>query len=256
MLEALDKYKFGLVAVFLTYMLIFVYSSATTFTYIKEPEPFLGQTRIEDKEEVLEITPDEIEVPPDYDLNLDAKNIAQSENDKREKSYDNFGPPKSSDQIAQDIKALEQQMKNEAGGSKERAEIQQLIDQRKEQQKAAQEAEKNKPTPTTNGSEFAHKGNNMVGWDLGDRGALNNNAGAVPIPGYTCGPQANGIVIIDIKTNNNGNVISAKFNASRSQNANGCMIEQALIYAKRARFEYSTKPNEQTGYIKYTFVYK
>lgn len=256
MLEALDKYKFGIVAVFATYMLIFVYSNATTFTYIEEPEPFLGQTRIEDKEEILEIIPDKIEVPTDYDVNQDIKNLAQSKNDKRERSYEDYGPPKSSDQIAQDIKALEAQMKQAAGGSEARAAIQQKIDQRKAQQKAAKEAERNNPTPTNSGSENAYAGFTMVEWDLGDRLAHNNNREAIRNPGYTCGDRANGIVIVDVKTNNNGDVISAKYNAARSKNATSCMIERAVKYAQMSRFEYSTKPNEQTGYIKYTFVYK
>lgn len=255
MLQALDKYKFGLVAVMMTYMIIFVYSNATRFDYMIEPEPYLEQTMIEDKEEVLEITPDKVEIPDDYQANADIKNLAQSKNDKRNASYEDYGPPKSSEEIAQDIKNLEAQMKNESGGSAARAEIQKLIDQRKAEQAAAKEAENN-TTQGTPGSDNKYAGYTMVEWDLADRLAHNNNIESIRNPGYTCGDKANGVVVVDVKTNFNGNVISAKYNPSRSSGATSCMIDRAIKYAKLSRFEYSNKANEQTGYIKYTFVYK
>lgn len=255
MLQALDKYKFGLLAVVMVYLIIFVYSKSATFEFEILHEPFLAETSIENKEEVLEITPEDVEVPIDFDFSADVKNIAQSKNDKRESSMTDYGPPKSSTQIAQDIKSLEAQMKQEAGGSAERAKLQRLIDQRKEEQKQAQNAENNS-TPVTNGSDKKYGGYTMVEWDLDDRKAHNNNIEAVRNPGYTCGDRATGVVVVDVKTNNNGNVISAKYNAARSKGATSCMIEQALKYAQLSRFEYSTKPSEQTGYIKYTFVYK
>lgn len=255
MLEALDKYKFGLLAVVMAYLVIFVYSKSAQFTYVIKHEPFLAETRIEDKEEILEITPDDIEVPADFNYNAEVKNMAQSKNDKRESSFDDYGPPKSSEEIAQDIKSLENQMKSEAGGSAERAKLQRLIDQRKADQQKAEQSENNS-TPTTNGSDNKYTGYTMVEWDLDDRMAHNNNIEAIRNPGYTCGDRANGVVVVDVKTNTNGNVISAKYNAGRSKGATACMIEKAVKYAKLSRFEYSTKPNEQTGYIKYTFVYK
>ncbi|MCR9172595.1 MAG: hypothetical protein NXI10_08895 [bacterium] len=255
MLDALDKYKFGLLAAVMTYMIIFMYSNAVTFDYIIERDPILAETTIEDKDEALEITPDEIDVPEDFDYNAEVKNLAQSKNDDREASYDDYGPPKSSNQIAQDIKALEAQMQQEAGGSAERAKLQRLIDQRKEEQKQAKESENN-TTPSTSGSDKKYAGYTMVEWDLDDRKAHNNNREAIRNPGYTCGDRANGVVVVDVKTNYNGNVISAKYNAARSTGATSCMIERAIQYAKMSRFEYSNKANEQTGYIKYTFVYK
>lgn len=255
MLEALDRYKFGLLAVVMVYLVIFVYSKSATFDYIIKHEPFLAETTIEDKEEILEITPDDIEVPQDFDYNAEVKNIAQSKNDQRESSMTDYGPPKSSAEIAQDIKALEAQMKSEAGGSAERAKLQRLIDQRKEQQILAQQTENNS-TPTSNGSDKKYGGFTMVEWDLDDRMAHNNNSEAIRNPGYTCDDKRNGVVVVDVKTNHNGNVISAKYNPSRSQGASNCMIQQAVKYAKLSRFEYSTKASEQTGYIKYTFVYK
>ncbi len=255
MLQALDKYKFGLLAVVLTYMIILMYTNTATFDYIIQRDPFLAETTIEDKEEILEITPDDIEVPEDFNYNADVKNIAQSKNDQRESSYDDYGPPKSSEEIAQDIKNLEAQMKTEAGGSAERAKIQRLIDQRKEQQEQVKKAENNS-TPSTPGSDKKYAGFTMVEWDLGNRLAHNNNIEAIRNPGYTCGDGANGVVVVDVKTNHNGNVISAKYNPSRSRGATSCMIEKAVKYAKLSRFEYSNKASEQTGYIKYTFVYK
>ncbi|XOV68465.1 MAG: hypothetical protein ACFHU9_04660 [Fluviicola sp.] len=255
MLQALDKYKFGLLAVVMTYMFIFMYSNATTFEYIIPAEPFLDDSRIENKEEILEITPEDVEVPEDFNFNSDAKNIAQSVNDKRESSMTDYGPPKSSNEIAQDIKNLEAQMKKEAGGSAERAKLQRLIDQRKQEQQQAKQEETN-TTPTSKGSDKKYGGNVMVAWDLSDRNPHNNNIDAIRKPNYLCDERSNGVVVIDVRTNHNGNVISAKYNPSRSSGATDCMVRNAIEYAKLSRFEYSNKSNQQTGWIKYTFVYK
>lgn len=255
MLDALDKYKFGLVAVCLTYMVIFVYSNAATFTYIEDPEPFLAESRIEGKEEILEITPDEIDVPDDFNYDANVKNASQSVNDDRQASEVDYGPRKSPTDIAQDIRDLEAQMKNEAGGSAERERIQGLIDQRKKEQQQAQNSGDDRPVPSP-GSKTKAAGPVLVFFDLGERMAHNHDSESVPPPSYLCDANSRGVVFIDIKTNHNGNVISAKYNASRSRGANTCMIQRSLEYAKKSRFEYSKKASEQTGYIKYTFVYK
>lgn len=255
MLEALDKYKFGIVAVFATYMLIFVYTNYQTFVYYPPVPPFLDQARIENKEEVLEITPDDIEVPDNFDFSSDVKNISQNVQDQREASYENYSENRSPQQIAQDIKALETQMKQEAGGSKERAKLQSLIDQRKEQQRQAKENAANNDASNLPASDKKYAGQTMVSWDLGGRAAYNNNDWYVRNPGYTCDGRK-GIVVIEVKVNGAGDVVSTTYNAGASQGANSCMIEKATKYAKMSRFAPSTKPGQQGGYIKYTFISK
>jgi hypothetical protein len=96
----------------------------------------------------------------------------------------------------------------------------------------------------------------MVDWDLSNRKPHNNNSYYVRNPGYTCNENANGIVVVNVRANKNGDIIAATYDETKSSNATTCMIENAIKYAKLSRFEYSTQTNQQTGYIKYTFVYK
>lgn len=257
MLELLDRYKFGVVAVFATYMIIFVYSNAATFTYTPPTQPFLDQAQIiqDDDEDDQEITPDDVEVPPDFDFSSNVKNMSQNVDDERDASFEKFSQKRSSAQIAQDIKNLETQLKDESGGSAKRAELQKLIDQRKAQQEEADRNAENNPDSNLPTSENKYAGQTMVSYDLSGRNAHNNNDWYVRNPGYTC-DGSNGIVVIDVKANKNGDVISAQYNAGASKGANQCMISKATEYAKKSRFMASSKSSQQTGYIKYTFVLK
>lgn len=254
MLEVFDKYKFGIIAAFLCYVVIFMYTNIVTYDYTIPVKPFLETDAIDPNPvEDIEITPDDIVVPDDFSA-LDAKNMSQNVHDDRNKSFENYSENRSSEQIKQDIKNLEKQMANEAGGSQERARIQSLIEKRKKEQEAAA-----KNTGESNSSQTTapnnYGGNTMVSYDLNGRKAHQNNDYYVRNPGYRC-DRANGIVVINVKANANGDVISAEFNAGASQNATSCMKEQALKYAKISRFSFSSDGSQQSGYIKYTFIYK
>ena len=254
MLDVFDRYKFGIIAAFTTYVAIFMYTNIVTYDYIIPIEPFTEHARILDKEEVLEITPDNIEIPPDYSMD-DVKNMSQNVHDNREASYEDFSENRTPEQIAQDIKNLEAQIKQEAGGSADRAELQKLIDQRKKEQELAAQNKKNDNSESGATSNKKYAGTTMVSWDLNGRKAYQNNDWYVRNPGYTC-DAANGVVVVNVKTNANGNVIWAEVNEGASRNTTACMKRQALEYAKKSRFEYSSDGGKQTGYIKYTFILK
>lgn len=254
MLEVIDRYKFGIVAAFTCYAAIFVYTNVVTYDYPIPVEPFINQTKIEDVEEVLEIEPEDIEVPPDYNM-VDVKNMSQNVHDDRQASYENYSENRTPEQVANDIKQLEAQMRQDAGGAEERAKLQKLIDQRKKEQQVMQNNSQNNSSENLTTAPNKYAGQTMVSWDLNGRKAHQNNDYYVRNPGYRC-DRANGIVIIDVKTNANGDVTSASYNEGASRNATPCMVDHALQYAKMSRFEYSSDGSKQTGYIKYTFVYK
>jgi len=95
----------------------------------------------------------------------------------------------------------------------------------------------------------------MVDWELSSRNPHQNNNWYVRNPGYTCGYGSVGRVTILIKVNQGGSVTLATYDASQSNGANSCMIEQALKYAKLSRFDYSGgAPSMQQGRITYTFI--
>jgi len=74
----------------------------------------------------------------------------------------------------------------------------------------------------------------------------------LPNPVYTCIDK--GLIHIDVKVNKQGNVTEAEYNKSKSSSRNECLIETALKYAKRSKFNSNfNSPEEQKGYITYSF---
>jgi hypothetical protein len=75
----------------------------------------------------------------------------------------------------------------------------------------------------------------------------------LPPPIYTC--LEGGTVVINIKVDNLGYVTEADFNAPSSNTSNGCLVENAIEYALKARFNSSAKMT-QIGTITYSFQSK
>ena len=72
----------------------------------------------------------------------------------------------------------------------------------------------------------------------------------LPNPVYTC--EESGKVVINITVDAQGYVIQAKYNKSSSSTSNGCLVDNAIYYAQKARFDTGDKP-KQTGTITYQF---
>lgn len=249
MLDLLDKYKYGIIAVFAAYMILFVYLQMSTYTQYFPIEPFHEGPRLEGVEE-LELTPDQIEVSTDF--NQDIKNMSRDQNDQREKSMTDYTENQSAEQIEQNIKDLEKQMFEEAGGEQER----QRIKEEMERQQALAEQKKKEETKEVakTGGDKSYSGSVMVEWTLADRNPHKRDNWYVRNPGYTCGYGANGVVTVEIKVTQGGEVASVTYLPTQSSGANQCMIDQALKYAKMSRFQYSANaPKIQAGLITYRF---
>lgn len=70
-------------------------------------------------------------------------------------------------------------------------------------------------------------------------------------PVFTC--ESSGKVVITIRVNASGRVIKAAYNKVLSTTQNGCLIDSALEYAQRSRFNTLTAMNDQQGLITYNF---
>ena len=75
----------------------------------------------------------------------------------------------------------------------------------------------------------------------------------LPIPIYLC--EDGGKIVINITVNDNGNVIDTYVNNS-SNSDNQCLIDSALEYAKKAKFNASPGKKTQLGSITFNFVGK
>ena len=79
---------------------------------------------------------------------------------------------------------------------------------------------------------------------------VNRNNFKLPPPIYTC--IEGGKVVINIKVNALGYVTEADFNSKSSGTDNGCLVDNAIAYALKARFSSSDKAF-QKGTITYLF---
>ena len=244
-----DRYKYGIIAAFASYIAIFMYLQMVTYTQYYPIEPFFEEPRL--------IIPDEIQLKTD---NIQAtpmesgevKNIARDRNDTRKRSMENWSQNKASSRdVEQDVRNYEKQLFESSGGAKERERIKQEMENRKSNQKPSSTSPKE--NTSTAGGNTAYAGSVMVDWSLNGRTPHQNNNWYVRNPGYTCGHGSSGRITVRITVNQNGDVINAV--PSSTGSANGCMIEQALKYAKMSRFNFSgTAPKTQEGTIVYSFI--
>ena len=72
----------------------------------------------------------------------------------------------------------------------------------------------------------------------------------LPNPVYTC--EESGKVVVNITVDDQGRVIEASYNKASSSTANGCLIDNAIYYARKARFNKDSKI-KQLGTITYLF---
>ncbi len=73
-------------------------------------------------------------------------------------------------------------------------------------------------------------------------------------PLYTCPDYMKGLIVIDIEVDQNGNVVTAKFNKEKSGVEYKCLIETAVQAAYESFFNSdSSAPSLQKGYITYNF---
>ena len=72
----------------------------------------------------------------------------------------------------------------------------------------------------------------------------------LPPPIYTC--IEGGKVVVNIEVDDTGKVVDADFNARSSDTSNGCLVENAVAYALKAKFS-SHQRSAQQGTITYIF---
>lgn len=79
-----------------------------------------------------------------------------------------------------------------------------------------------------------------------------HNIAPIPVPIYTV--RVGGLVVVDVKINNEGRVVFAQINKEKTTCPNQDAYEKATTYARRARFNVdTTAPSQQEGFISYLF---
>lgn len=121
------------------------------------------------------------------------------------------------------------------------AKVKELAKQREEKKQLLGEREAQKEERTNN---LAAR-RTSVSYSL-----IGRNNYKLPPPIYTC--IEGGKVVINIEVDAVGNVIDASFNAKSSGTSNGCLVDNAITYALKAKFNTSSKAL-QKGTITYLF---
>jgi len=250
LLDALDRYKYGLVAALATMMLVFMLLKMLSHTEYYKIEAFPEYGRVEmTPEEEIQLQASNIMAPTE-----DVKNMSRDENDQRERSNDNYSQNSmTADEMVQSVYDMERQMYADAGGEAEREEIRKMIEERKRNEQNQQNNSQDKPTQS--GGDNAPEGSVMVSFNVPKHTAYQGNNWYVRNPGYTCPQGSSGVVTVMVRVDQSGNVISATYDPAQSSGANSCMIQKAEQYAKKSRFNFnSSAAKSQQGWIKYTFV--
>lgn len=259
MLDFIERYKFAILGTVIFHVGIFFY---TNFVTIQRPYALLQP------ELPFEVPLDDVPIDPAIMEMLDMKqqnaslgdqnqqitNTVSDQNDRRDRSYENFSTQEMDAQVMNNAKNLEQQYFDEWASThtgsqtgKQNSDASMDVNTNRQQQADRNQTYSNQID--TQGSNAA-AGDVMASFNLKDR-----KAHALEKPGYTC--NSAGTVTIEIKVGRDGDVQSVTYLPGSSSNATECMIEQSIKYAKRSRFSYSsTAPALQTGTITYKFVSK
>ncbi len=245
-LDYIEKYKFAIIATLVFHLAFFLWSNFVTVKDI---------TRIPPPEVDIEIPLDDIEFDEDMmemlELNKEPlpsqnlANMATDANDTREKSYEDYSTYEEdfSEQSQMTAEELEAQFFKEVASEANSDKHSELENLDKHELKKYDKSTKN----TTSGGKNAYAGEVMISYNLKGRKAY-----SLPNPGYTC--NGSGVVVVQIKVDKSGSVKFADYSSSLSNRATECMIEKALKFAKKSRFDYVSNAGLQTGTITYKFV--
>ncbi|WP_394748454.1 hypothetical protein [Spongiimicrobium salis] len=165
-------------------------------------------------------------------------------NETAKPSYGNPEPLKTLEEIMAEKEALQSDapkndiLSSDAGYA---ANLRELAKKREEKKQLLGEKEAQKKEYTNN----LAKRRTSVSYSLVDRSHF-----SLPIPIYTC--IKGGKIVINIKVDASGNVAEAEVNEKSSNTLNGCLVDNAIAYALKARFNTSNKAS-QKGTITYLF---
>ena len=241
-----------LISILTIYVGVFVYLEMTTVRKETAIESDEFSVSIEDVPEEVELT---LEQDPAFQAGGEVRNVVRDASDNRQRSQQDWSQDAASSSRSgnpeQSARDYEQSLYDEFGGAREREKIK---TESAERLKSKNNGNTGKLNPNTNqsGSQNQYSGSVMVDFSLPGRTAFENKKWNVRNPGYTCGYNSAGTVVINITVNNAGRVIAKSLDNNRSTSTTPCMVEQALKYAGMSKFNAGS--GNVSGYISYRFV--
>jgi len=212
----------------------------------KEKEEYLIEMALleDDPEDII----DEQEQEAQEQAKLDAIKSHMAYNETAKTSYGNPEPLKTLDELMEEAQSsADSDEPNDlltSDSGEYTSSLKELKKKRQEAKELLGEREAQKDVPTNN----LAKRRTSISYSLIDRTHY-----SLPVPIYTC--IEGGKIVVNIVVDGQGNVIEADFNKKSSSNENGCLIENAIKYALKARFNSASK-DIQKGTITYLFQEK
>lgn len=250
--NVVDKYRYAILLAVVVHLVVWLFLLISTYETPMKLDSFAYSYKNKEIQEDIEFDPEDLILPEDYQMpdGSEVRNMVKDQNDSRTKTYDDKFYT-SSQSNSQSVEDYENQIKNELN-AKHPTKADDGSDNSENKQDNTKTSDKtdNNTSPTSNN---AFAGRTMVEWSLSGRSPHNNNDYYVRNPGYTCGAVA-GTITMRIKVDQNGDVISAKYDSNMSNSSNECMLRQAEKYALKSRFDYSSSNKSQEGTITYTFT--
>ncbi len=205
----------------------------------KEQDEYVVEMAMLEEEVEEEMQKEEKEASPQEKIK---SHLAYNETSKP--TYGNPEPLKTLDELIQEAKSNKESSPDSETLSSESgyaASLKELAKKRQEaKQKLGEKYAKKDPV-----SQNTTKRNASISYSL-----IKRNAYDLPPPTYTC--IEGGRVVINIVVDNFGNVTDAEFNKKSSNTNNGCLVDNAIEYALKSKFNNSQKLN-QKGTITYLF---
>lgn len=232
------KYRYGIIGTTVVHVLLFIFMATTHIDDYKRSVP--------EEEIIAEF--DFTEEEPEY-MSQNGETSAENEGltnaaadlSQKTSTYTNINRSKMDKSIEEELKDLEQEFFDELKEGRE--EIKEIKPQ-KNQNTAVEKEDAKQNDKASLGADVKA----TAGFFLEDRYDLE-----LPTPSYIC--REEGIVVVDIRVNQKGDVKLASINTDKTTTSNVCLHENALEYAKRARFnqDFNAKLMQQ-GYIKFVFA--
>ncbi len=212
----------------------------------------LGSKEKEDEYVIELLSDEELEKIIEEEEKL-SKELAQADpikshlafNETAKTSYSNPEPLKTLEELLEERADSEDNSEpSDFSDSEYAAKVKELAKKREEKKQELEERDAKKQEFTNN---LAEKRTSIT-YSLVER-----NAYVLPPPIYTC--IEGGKVVINIEVDDFGQVVDANYNEKSSNTSNGCLVDNAIAYALKARFNSSNKIN-QKGTITYLFQSK
>lgn len=245
-LDFIEKHKFGILGTIALHIVIFIWLNIQIVEYgVYEPKERVVVTLDYTNEEPEQEQPEEVF---DENGNLVPSNImnvtANANQEKTTYTDENFSKTQADQDVWNELKQLEANEKNKINENRDTQEENPKENNEKtiNQNLVKEDADKNE------NASYGADTKAITSYSLKGRKPLDD-----PAPSYKCKGQ--GVVVVDIKVNQKGEVILRTINEARTTTQNDCLRTEALNYSKRWRFTQDFNDSmRKSGWIMFTYV--